>query len=248
MDEVTIMNQVEHRKKGWTACAVSVSRTSIVVSTALGAYIEGKVSLFECGNVFAIVKNDTGEYEAIPISPESGRVRIYSRPLARYILQKLNYNEAVKLPAWRDGERILFCRGRADRNLKFHSGFSSVQSPARLRYENSVRIVGNCFFVSAMLGENLNERLSLYENGLFFALINDPEGSLVTTDRNEFGTKSIWSPELVHYVKEKLGTKALYGVPTKFGVAFSGNRTIEMKAVDWSKFHKINDGRGGRLA
>jgi hypothetical protein len=56
-------------KKGWKACAVSVSNKSVVISSALGGYVGRRVDLYEHQRVFALVNNPEGEYPAIPLSP-----------------------------------------------------------------------------------------------------------------------------------------------------------------------------------
>jgi len=227
------------KKKGWKTCAVSISLRSIIISTALGVYIGNWVDIYEFENVLAFVNNPIGDYSTSPIAPNSGRLQIHSRPLARYIQKKYDCCGSLKLSAWTDGEHVLFCKGTVGDNQKLHSGFVKITEPERLRYENSIRIVGDRFYVAAMFSEKLNSRLSLFESGNVFALISDPDGDLVTSNRNEFGTKTVHAPHLVRYVESKLGTGTLYGVCLHRGIAFSSDRLIAKEKVEVKQLKKL---------
>jgi hypothetical protein len=227
------------RRKGWKSCIVGVAYKDISVSTALGEYIGSQVDVYEFGSTFALVNNPAGKYKVYPAAPNSGRLKINSRPLVRYILERCGCTGPMKFPAWHDGEYVLFGRVQAGKNAKYHEGFTLVSDPERYRYENSVRIVGHRFFVSVELSKHLKGRLSLLENGTEFAFINDPDGALEMTDRNEFGTMAIRSPSLVRYVEDALGTRILYGAPFCRGIVFSADREINETRLEPESFKKI---------
>ena len=239
MTEKNDTKQFCRRKKGWKTCAVTVSTKSVMISTALGEYIGSRVDIYEFENVLAFVNNPTGNYPTSPIAPNSGRIQIHSRPLVRYIQEKYDCCGSLKLPAWTDGKNVLFCKGTAGNNKKLHCGFVKIPEPEKLRYENSIRIVGDRFYVAAMFSEKLNGRLSLFESGNVFMLISDPDGDLVTSNRNEFGTKTVHAPHLVRYVESKLGTGTLYGVCLHRGIVFSSDRLIAKEKVEVKQLKKL---------
>ncbi len=230
------------RKKGWKACVVSVSDKTITVSTALGGYIGKRIDIYEFENVLAIVNDPNGLYNSSQVAPNSDRVQIHSRPLARYIQEKYSVRGCAKFPAWADrNENILFCNGNAGDNQQFHSGFVKVSEPERYRYENSIRLIGNRFYIASMFSDRLIGRLSLFEDEKIFALLCDPYGDLVTSDRNEFGTKTICAPRLVEYARLKFGTDTLYGVGLHSGIAFSGDRLITNKKITVARMNKLTE-------
>jgi hypothetical protein len=57
---------VVNPKKGWKACAISVSTKSVIISTALGGYIGNRVDVYEYENVLAFVNTTFGDYPTSP--------------------------------------------------------------------------------------------------------------------------------------------------------------------------------------
>jgi hypothetical protein len=153
----------------------------------------------------------------------------------RYIKEKYEISESMKLSAWFDGSHVLFCRGDAGKDICFHAGFNKVLEPVRFRYDNSVRIVGNRFIISSSLSEQLDRRLAFIELENGFAFVNDKNGTLYAADRNEFGTRAIRSTGLVRYVQQKLGGDILFGVAFCGGVAFSRDRYLKPADINLKK-------------
>lgn len=201
--------------------SVHVGEKSLTMSAGFGEHLGNNVDIYLYNKTFAIINNPFGDYRLRPFSKYSERMQINSRPLVRYIKAKYLLNGTAKLSAWSDGKAILFCMREDIHDISFHKGFSKISNLLRFRYENSIRIIGYKFYISALLSENLGKRLNLirYNNG--FAFINDNDGNVYTNNCNISGTKTIQSRELVQLVKEEMGTDFLYGKAIDGGIFFS---------------------------
>ena len=228
---------ITQKKRGWKNCTITVSQKTIAVSSALGEYIGNRIDVYECGNVLAFVNSPEGEYAAFPFAENSNRKIINSRPLARYIQEKYNRPFSLKLIAWSDGCHVLFSLGAADENREFNKSFIKLTETVRLRYENSVRLIGHSFIVSSSLSRVLDDRVSVYEYGDFFAFINDKNGELQVKEHNSFGTKAVHAKKFVHYITSKIGKDPYYGITIKNGIAFSNHRQFDSSYMDSSCFH-----------
>lgn len=219
------------RKKGWKSCSVTVQTKTVAVSSAIGPYVYGRVDIYECGNVFALINNPQGDYPVSADSPASDRKLINSRPLVRYLKEKCGRVSPRGLNAWLDGDIVLFCVGTPGKEVRFHDGFKQVTDVFRLRYDNSVKIDGRRFIISASLSEGLGDRLSAYKHDDMYAFFNDKNGVLKTEARNEFGTKVVHAESLIKKVEKELGKGPWYGVVVPNGIVFSGDTRIDKKPV-----------------
>lgn len=217
-----------------------VQAKKIAISSAIGQCVHEHVDIYKCGSVFALVNRPEGEYHVSTYSPVSDRKLIYSRPLVRYFREKCGCDFPIKLHAWLDGEIVLFCKGPAGKNVRFHDGFSPVNDVSRNRYDNSVKIYGRRIIVSASLSEGLGDRLSAYRYGKMYAFFNDENGSLKTAFRNEFGTKAVKSGSLTYQIEKALGKGPWYGVAIPDGVVFSKDTRIDRKPVPINRFRKVD--------
>lgn len=229
------------RKKGWKNCSVTVQTKAVAVSSAIGSYVYGRVDIYEYGNVFALINNPQGDYPVSADSPASDRKLINSRPLVRYLKEKCGRIPPRRLNAWLDGGIVLFCIGTPGKEVRFHDGFKQVTDVLRLRYDNSVKVDGRRFIISASLSEELGDRLSAYKHDKMYAFFNDKNGVLKTEARNEFGTKAVRAEGLIRMVEKELGKGPWYGVVVPNGIVFSGDARIDKKPViTEDRFIKIN--------
>ena len=218
---------------------MTVSEKVLSVSSAAGQYLHDHVNIYECGNVFALMNDVAGEYRAVPLSSRSDRRMINSRPLVRYLTEKCGCSLPIKLHAWLDGEIILFCKGSAGENIRFHDGFSLITDVFRFRYDNSVKIYGQRIIVSAALSGRLGDRVSAYRYGNMYAFFCDDNGTIQTTFRNEFGTRAVRSEVLINEMVKDIGKGPLYGVSVPNGVVFSEDNRIDRKPIPIRKFRRL---------
>ena len=229
------------RKKGWKNCSVTVQTKTVAVSSAIGSYVYGRVDIYEYRNIFALINNPRGEYPVSVDSPASDRKLIHSRPLVRYLKEKCGRIPPRRLNAWLDGDIVLFCAGTFGKEVGFHDGFKQVTDVFRLRYDNSVKIDGRRFIISASLSEDLGDRLSAYKCDKMYAFFNDKNGVLKTEARNQFGTKAVRAKSLIKRVEKELGKGPWYGVAVPNGIVFSGDARIDKKpVVPAEMFRKID--------
>ena len=233
--------RTEYPKKGWNNCAVTVQNKRVAVSTAIGSFVHERVDIYECDNVFAIINNTEGKFHVIPDTLGGDRKIICSRPLVRYLREKCEQNYSHRLNAWLDRGIVMFCIGTLVKAVRFHSGFRPITNLPYLRYDNSVKIDGRRFILTASLSKTLDEKLSVYKHGKMFAFLNDDRGMLRTEDRNEFGTKAIIGAQsVIPQVKNELGKGPWFGTSVPGGVIFSGDDHIEKKPiVTTNMFSKI---------
>ena len=182
-------------------CTVRLNLRRVELSAAAGERLGTCAAIYEYKDITAIVPHSAGQFHISANNTRNTRKDICSKQLVNYLLRKYQCTPNTTLPAWYDGEVLLFTHN-FQKGSAFHSQFKPVLIEHSSPKACGVQAKNGKVYFTAIAAKGLGKRVVIYEYGNVTIVKSDDNGLLCLEPQQGKAGAVIHSEDFYNYIEK----------------------------------------------